>query len=134
MLKRSLALGLVSGIGAGIASLIYAKVYHSSLGADFSKVARTVGILAGSLFGTLLAALGYYILIRLLKSRGEILFNFLFVILSFATMVGAFAVKLPLDLEAPELFPGLVIPMHFFPVVAWHTLKPLFFKTDIAVK
>ncbi len=128
MLKKSLALGIVSGLLAGIASLVYAKVYHSSLGADFSKVARTVGILAASVFGTVLAALGYWVLNKWLKDKGEIVFNFLFVLLSFASILGPFATKLPLDLEAPELFPGLVIPMHFFPVLAWHTLKPLFFK------
>jgi hypothetical protein len=134
MLKRSLALGIVSGLLAGIASLVYAKVYHSSLGADFSKVARTVGILAGSIFGTILAALGYWILNKWLKDKGEIVFNFLFVLLSFASIAGPFAAKLPLDLEAPELFPGLVIPMHFFPVLAWLTLKPLFLKqTTVAI-
>ncbi|MDR3713601.1 MAG: hypothetical protein P4L51_12340 [Puia sp.] len=128
MLKKSLALGIVAGILAGIASLIYSKVYHSSNGADFSKVARTTGILAGSLFGTLLAGLGYYAIIRALKGKGEIVFNLLFAILSFASIVGPIGFKLPLDMEAPELFPGLTIPMHFFPLVAWHTLKPLFFK------
>jgi len=28
----------------------------------------------------------------------------------------------------PELFPGLVVPMLFFPALAWFTLKPLFIK------
>ncbi|HZE85449.1 MAG TPA: hypothetical protein VE035_14135 [Puia sp.] len=128
MLKKSLALGIVAGILSGIVSLAYAKLYHSSLGADFSRVASPVGIIASSLLGGVLAALGYWLLDKWLQRRGEIVFNFLFVILSFATVLAPFGVKLPLDLEAPELFPGLAIPMHFFPALAWFTLKPLFIR------
>jgi len=129
MLKRSLALGIVSGLLAGIVSLAYAKIYHSSLGADFSTVAGMTSILAGSVFGGLLAAFGYWLLTKWLRQKGEIVFNLLFVILSFASVLAPFAVKLPLTLEAPELFPGMVVPMHFFPALAWLTLKPLFFPS-----
>lgn len=130
MFKKSLLLGIVSGIMAGIVSLIYAKVYHSSLGADFSKVATTERIFASSIFGTVLAAIGYWALDKWLRKNGEIVFNLLFAILSFATLLAPFATKLPLDLEAPELFPGMVIPMHLFPALAWFTLKPLFFRNE----
>jgi hypothetical protein len=127
MFKRALGLGIVSGLLAGLVSLAYARIYHSSLGADFSRVAKPVGIMTASLAGAVSAAIGYWVLDKWLKQRGEIVFNFLFVILSFATVVGAFGAKLPLDIEAPELFPGLVVPMHFFPALGWFTLKPLFF-------
>ncbi len=130
MLKRLLLLGVVSGILAGIASLIYQKVYSTSLGVDFSKIAKPVGIVISCVVGCLIAALGYWLLNKWLKNKTEIVFNFLFVILSFATIVGAFAAKLPLDTTSPELFPGLVIPMHFFPALAWLTLRPLFFNTN----
>ena len=128
MFKKALLLGIISGLLAGIAGVIYARVYHRSLGADFSKVAPTVNIIVSSLFGGVLAAIGFFLLDKLLKDKGEIVFNFLFSIISFATLLAPFAVKLPLDLEAPELFPGMVIPMHFFPALAWFTLKPLFIK------
>jgi hypothetical protein len=127
MFNKSLLLGIVSGVMAGIASLIYAKVYHSSLGADFSKVVTTVKIFALSIFGTVLAAIGYWMLNKWLRKSGEIVFNLLFAILSFASLLAPFATKLPLTLEAPELFPGMVIPMHLFPFMAWFTLKPFFF-------
>jgi hypothetical protein len=92
MFKKALGLGIVSGLLAGLVSLAYARIYRSSLGADFSRVAKPVGIVAVSL-------------------------------------AGAFGAKLPLDIEAPELFPGLVVPMHFFPALGWFTLKPLFFRS-----
>lgn len=131
MFKRSFLLGLVSGILAGIASLIYARVYHNSLGADFSTVAATTSIMAASVLGGVLAAVGYWLLNRWLKSKGEIVFNFLFTILSFASILGPLATRLPLDVEMPELFPGLTVPMHFFPALAWFTLKPLFIQHTI---
>ncbi len=130
MLKRLLLLGVVSGLLAGIASLIYQKVYSTSLGVDFSGIVKPVGIVISCVIGCLLAALGYGLLDKWLKSKAEIVFNFIFVILSFASIVGAFAMKLPLETTSPELFPGLVVPMHFFPALAWLTLRPLFFNSN----
>ncbi len=36
------------------------------------------------------------------------------------------SVTLPLSIQFPELFPGLAVPMIFFPALAWYTVKPLF--------
>ena len=89
-----------------------------------------VVILAASIFGGVLAAAGYTLLVRSLKNNGEIVFNLLFTIFSFASLLLPIAYKLPLNIETPELFPGMVIPMHFFPALGWYTLKPLFIKTN----
>jgi hypothetical protein len=129
MLKKLLLLGVISGVLAGIASIIYQKVYASSLGEGFTGVVTPVNIMVGSIVGTLVAALGYWLLSKVLKGNTEAVFNLLFAILSFATILGPFAAKLPMEIEAPELFPGLTIPMHFFPALAWFTLKPLFAKS-----
>jgi len=132
MLKKLLLLGAVSGLLAGIVSVVFQRVYSTSLGVDFSSVAKPVGIVISSTIGCLLAALGYAALHRWLKGKTEIVFNFIFVILSFATVLGAFAAKLPPEMSSPEVFPGLVIPMHFFPALAWLTLKPIFFRQPAA--
>jgi len=129
MFKKLLLLGAVAGLLAGIASLIYQKVYSASLGDGFTTIVKPVSVIAANVLGCLIAASGYMVLYKWLKDRGEIVFNFVFTILSFASIVAPFAAKLPFDIEAPELFPGLVIPMHFFPALAWFTLKPLFIKT-----
>ncbi|NII25453.1 hypothetical protein HB364_10195 [Pseudoflavitalea sp. X16] len=128
MFKRSFLLGLLAGVLAGVASLIYVRVYTSSLGADFSTVASTTSIIVGSVLGGVLAGVGYWLLNKLLKNKGEIVFNFLLTILSFASILAPLAARLPLDVEMPELFPGLTVPMHFFPALAWFTLKPLFIQ------
>ena len=128
MFKQALLLGIVSGLLAGIAGLVYAHLYFTINEADFSKVASTLRILSSSLFGGVLAAIGYTAFLKWLKDKGEIVFNLLFTILSFASLLLPIAFKLPLKIETPELFPGMVIPMHFFPALGWYTLKPLFLK------
>lgn len=128
MFKRTLLLGITAGLMAGIASLIYQKVYASSLGEDFATIAKPVGILSISLLAGLLAAVMYWLANTLMKTKGEVLFNLVFVMLSFTSILAPFAIKLPFEIETPELFPGLIVPMHFFPALAWFTLKPLFIK------
>lgn len=128
MLKKSLLLGAVAGVLAGVASLVYQKVYTSSLEADFSKIATPGGIFISCIVGCLLASTGYWLLDKWLKGKADIVFNLVFTILSFATILGPFAAKLPFSTESPELFPGLTVPMHFFPVLGWLTLKPIFIK------
>jgi len=129
MLKKLFILGVVAGILSGVACLIYQKVYASSLGEGFTTIITWQKIMASCVIGCLVAALGYFLMSKVLKSNTEVVFNLLFTILSFATILGPFAAKLPLDVEMPELFPGLTIPMHFFPALAWFTLKPLFAKS-----
>src|SRR5687767_3760537 len=110
MFKKLLLLGLVSGVLAGVAALIYQKIYTNWLGADFSAIAKPVNIVIVSTLAALLASIGYGLLIKWLPRTGEIIFNFIFVILTFASILGPFATKLPLDVEMPELFPGLTVP------------------------
>jgi len=128
MFKRALLLGIVSGLLAGVAGAVYARVYYTINEADFSKVASIIRIFAASIFGGVLAAIGYTLLDKWLKNKGEIVFNFIFTLISFASLLAPIAVRLPRTIDTPELFPGLVIPMHFFPALAWYTLRPLFIR------
>ena len=128
MFKKLLLLGLVSGVLAAVAALIYQKIYTNSLGADFSAIVKPVNIVIVCTLAGLLASTGYGLLTKWLPRAGEIIFNFVLVILTFASILGPYATKLPLEVEMPELFPGLTVPMHFFPALAWFTIKPLFIK------
>ena len=128
MFNKSLILGIVSGVLAGIAGIVYTHVYYKINEADFSAVVSPMKIIAASLAAGILAAVGYTILDRLMKKNGEIVFNFLLTIISFSSLLLPIAYKLPLTLETPDLFPGMVIPMHFFPALSWYTLKPLFIR------
>jgi hypothetical protein len=128
MFKRLLLLGLVSGVLATVAALIYQKVYFTTNEIDFSGYLKPVNVFLICIVAGLLASTGYGILTKWLPRYGEIIFNFALMIVSFASILGPIAYKLPLEFESPELFPGLAIPMHFFPALAWFTLKPLFVK------
>ena len=134
MFKQLLFLGIVSGLLAGLAAFIYQRVYSTALGVDFSAIAKPAAVVISSTVGCIIAAVGYWILSKLLKGNTEPVFNLLFAILSFASILPAFSTKLPLDVTSPELFPGLVIPMHFFPALAFFTLEPLFFRNKKTTK
>jgi hypothetical protein len=129
MAKKLLLLGAVSGLLSGITAVVYQKIYAASLGADFGLIVKPLIVITINIIAGLLAATGFWLLNKWLKNNTEIVFNLLFVILSFASIVPAFGFRLPVTAETPELFPGLVIPMHFFPALAWLTLKPLFIKS-----
>jgi hypothetical protein len=128
MFKKLFLLGIASGILSAIAALIYNKIYFTAMAVDFSKIINPLSIVSICLGAGIIASVAYTIFHRWLKSKTDIIFNPIFAILSFATVMSPFSAKLPLDIQSPELFPGLAIPMHFFPVLAWLVLKPLFFK------
>ena len=75
MFKKLLLLGLVSGVLAAIAALIYQKIYTNSLGADFSNIAKPVNIMITCTLANLLASVGYGLLTKWLPKPGEIIFN-----------------------------------------------------------
>jgi ABC-type branched-subunit amino acid transport system permease subunit len=127
-----LLLGIISGLLAGVAGIIYAKVYYETSEADFTSIAPNVRIMAGTLIGGVLAAIGFWLADKLLKANGEIVFNLVFSILSFASLLPIFGYRLPRTIEFPEQFPALVVPMHFFPALAWYTLKPIFFRKRVS--
>ena len=126
MYKRTFFHGLSAGILAAAAALIYNRIYFFATEADFSKILNTGSLLGYSLVICMAATFVSYGLTKWLKKKGEIVFNFLFTIISFACVMVPISISLPLDVKTPELFPGLAVPMVFFPALAWYTLRPLF--------
>lgn len=120
--------GLVAGIFAAIAAIIYNRIYVFALAADFSMVVNLPGILASSFIGTVGASAGYYFFGRFIKKNTDIWFNLLFTIITFSSLLLPLSITLPLEISTPELFLGLTIPMHFMPQLFWLTSKPLFYK------
>lgn len=129
MTKKIFLLGLLSGILAGTFSYGYARIYNAALGTDFSKVVSVAAIFSACIFGNTLMATGYWLLNRWIPNKTEIIFNSILITISFLSILGPFSTQLPLDIEAPELFPGLTVPMHFFPLLIWLTLRPVFIST-----
>jgi hypothetical protein len=118
--------GLWAGILSAIAAIIYDRVYFFATEINYSKLVNVGSLVGINLLGCLLAAFGFWLSKKWFGKRSEIIFNFCFAIISFATIVLPISISLPLDIQNPELFPGLAVPMHFFPALAWFTIDPFF--------
>lgn len=106
------------------------KVYSAALAVDFSSVAGPMAATASILVGTLLAGLGHHFWSKWVKRNTEVSFNAIFTVLTFASIPPVFGMTLPLDVQAPELFSGLIVPTHLFPQLFWHVSAPLFVRKD----
>lgn len=125
-MKKIFVQGSVAGILASAASVIYFEIYQRTLLTDFDKVINAGSIIGATLLSCMLIALGYAVLFKLDKLRLQGWFNVLVFMLSFASMIGPIGISLPLEVANPELFPGLAIPMHFFPALTYFGIQPFF--------
>ena len=128
MTKTLFIQSLVAGILAAIAANIYNQIYFFATQIDYSKIINVVSLVSINLMVSLFAGLLYWLLTTLFKINGAIIFNFVYSVGSFACVIIPIAMTLPLSTPYPELFPGLTVPMVFFPVIAWMTIDPLFKK------
>jgi hypothetical protein len=125
-IRRWFYLALVSGVLAGLAGMAYQTIYQYLTLTDFSKIANWSAILGASLLGCLLIGMAYALLYHWKKQQWIPWMNILVAALSFLSILGPMQVNLPLDIEFPELFPGLVVPMHFFPALSFLSILPFF--------
>ena len=128
MTKAIFIHSLVAGILAAIAANIYNQIYFFATQVDYSAIINPGSLIGLNLLVSLVAALLYVLLKMLFKSKGPIIFNFVYSVGSFACVIIPIAITLPLTTPFPELFPGLTVPMIFFPVISWMTVDPLFKK------
>lgn len=117
---------LISALLAIVASLVYNTIYSSAFELTFSSVLTIGGIIGSTLIGCTLMGLGYYTGYKWKGEKSIPWINILISVLSFASIVGVLGIQLPLTVESPEMFPGLAIPMHFFPALAFFTISPFF--------
>jgi hypothetical protein len=119
---------LIAGILAAIAANIYNQIYFFATEVDYSDVINPMSLIGLNLLVSLFAGLIYLLLTTVSKTYGAIIFNFVYSVGSFACVIIPISMTLPLSITFPELFPGLAVPMVFFPVIAWMTIDPLFRK------
>jgi hypothetical protein len=126
MFKKIFYLGICAGIFSSVACIVYDRIYFFAFEIEFKKLINPGSLIAVNLFACLVAGIGYYFFKKWFKRSFEKIFNLVFTLLSFASILAPLAISLPLDIKNPELFPGLALPMHFFPAIAWFTVKPFF--------
>jgi hypothetical protein len=129
-MKKYVLHGLIAGIIAGIIAIIYMMMYQRILFVDFTAVVNPYSIIGASTFGGVLMASIYWAVDRLKKPKLIGVVNALIVLFSFLSILGPISMDLPLDVEFPELFPGLAVPMHFFPALVFFGIQPLFLKSN----
>lgn len=129
MVKKEFIHGIIAGILASVAGIIYYHIYFFANEADFSKIVNVYTIISLNIAGSLAISFLHAVLVKWVKKSAELVFNLVLSILSFALIVVPISITLPLNIEFPELFPGLVIPMLFFPAIAWFTINPIFSGT-----
>jgi hypothetical protein len=118
--------GLASGLMAGLAAIIYSRINYFATQIDFSGIINPGTMISLNLIVCLLISIGYFFYTRITRGRRIPVFNMLITIVSFAAVIIPISISLPLSVKNPELFPGLAVPMVFFPALAWFTLQPLF--------
>lgn len=125
-MKNVFVQGLVAGVLSSLAGVIYLNIYQNTMMTDYSKIINIGSITGASFIGCMLISSGYWALYKLNKSELIGWLNILVCVLSFASIISPIGMSLPLDIEYPELFPGLVVPMHFFPALAYFAIAPFF--------
>jgi hypothetical protein len=130
MFKKHFYHGLISGIMAALAAIIYSRIHLFATQADFSEIINAGTMISLNLIACLIISIAYYFFTITIWKKKSIVFNLLISVLSFAAVIIPISISLPLSVKNPELFPGLAVPMVFFPVLAWFTFKPLFFPDE----
>ena len=130
--KKGILLGITSGIVAGGVGTLYNIIYNDAFYTDFSSVLNPIGIFISSIIGCLLMGVGYAVAARLKRPLLIPILNVLYCMLSFASIIGVLNYKFPLSMDPDMLvaFPGLAIPMHFFPALSFLALVPFFWKYE----
>ena len=125
-MKNIFLQGLLAGILSAIAGIIYFQLYQNALQTHFDKLVNLGAIAGASVFGCMLMASGAALLFRFHQQQLLGVLNVVIAVLSFASILSPISMALPLDIENPELFVGLVVPMHFFPALAYFAIAPFF--------
>ena len=125
-MKKTFFHGITAGILASIAAIIFNYAYTTAMFVDFSSIINVASLIGGCMFGTVAASVGYYFFSKWVKVRTDVWFNIILLLLTFASFVNSFSFQLPLDIESPEMFAGLSVPLHMFPALFWLATKPLF--------
>lgn len=134
MFKNIFFLSLSSGVLATIACLIYSKMYASIL-VNFSEATGVLKILTNCLMVAMAACLVYIALTKLIKKThlAEFGFNLIVTLSSVAAIFIFLKSNDPVFVNEDaqlmiDYYKGFVMPMLFFPALAWFTLKPLFVR------
>jgi len=126
VMKANLIHGVLAGVLSAITSVIYLNIYQVLNFVDFSSVINAGSIIGVSIMGCLFMAIGYILLEKMGKTNRKGVLNLVIIGLTSLSVLSPLLMDLPLELDFPELFPALAIPMHLFPAMFFFGLDPFF--------
>jgi hypothetical protein len=133
MWEKILNQGLVAAAFSATLSVLYNRIYKFSFYVDFSSVINIGSITGACTLACGGIAVGHYLSFKWKGEKLSGVYNVCVFIVSFFSSLAVLAFRLPLDVGSPELFPGLAIPLHFFPALAYFSIAPFFkLRTDQA--
>jgi|TARA_R110000737_G_scaffold352891_1_gene400897 uncharacterized membrane protein len=132
-MKKYLAHGVLAGLLSALAAIIFQYIYQEAMFLDFSSVLNSGSIIGSCMLGCMLMAIGFWGIEKINKPKLKGWLNIIVIVLTFLSILGPLSMTLPLDVEFPEMFPGLAIPMHFFPALIFFGLDP-FFNSKNSIK
>ncbi len=125
-MKSNLIHGLVAGLLSGLAGAAYLTIYQELYYVDYSSIINSASIIGASIIACVLMSIMYFFLEKVKKVNLFGIANLGFMLISFLSIIPPMTMSLPLEVDFPELFPGLVIPMHFFPAMMFLGIVPFF--------
>lgn len=127
MFKKPFFHGVSSGLLSGLICYIFTTVLSSEFYYDFSLIISVENIFGAAMFTSVFASLMNTVAIRVSPKFGEIIFNVLFSIAVFASLLMPMLYKLPLDFDEylTVIFPTYAMVLHFIPAFVWFALKPI---------
>lgn len=136
MFKNIFLLAASSSILASTACVVYSKMYFSVL-VDFSEAVGIVKVLTNCVLVAMAGCFVLYVINKIIKKEhiAEFIFNLLMTMTTFASIFILLKLDDPVFKNEDALlmidyYKGFVMPMLFFPALAWVTLKPLFIKRN----
>ena len=121
--------GLIAGLVSALAGIGYSVMYQGLMFLDFNSVLSYTSIVINSILSCFIMATAYWSLEKLNKVKLKGIVNVVIILFSFFSCLIPVSISLPLDVDFPELFPGLAIPMHFFPALIFFGVNPFFDKS-----
>jgi hypothetical protein len=128
MFRKFLILGILAGALSALVSGIFAYMFNQNL-LDFSEVLPYRKIIAVD-FSLALVSVGlFYGLSLISKKYFKVFFNSLFSLCSIASVLVPITAKFP-DLEFPEFYPTLAIPLHLIFSVVFLALSSILIQDE----
>jgi hypothetical protein len=131
-MKRLFLHSILAGVISALLGITYFTIYQSILDTRFDSIVNMGSIAGASFSGCLIISIPYALLLRFKKQEWVGWLNIMIMILSFISILGPLNMTFPTEITGQQLFPGLVVPTHFFPSLTFFSLSPFFLtKTKV---